>query len=384
MSPIDPAEILWYNGHYIAKICAWHDLACVVDQKLHRFPDFPNHNYLLRINRFFSSDPHGIIHDRSGLVRAPLKIRARAWKTPVESSLEQSLERMVDQHTNQPAKINLFWSGGLDSTTMVNAFLKYSSQHDQLRVLYSPWTTYEHPDYLDFLRSTKLELIDISGDVYAETQFDGIFLTGDGSDELTASIDQSFVEHHGLDFLRSEWRPWFADQNPDEDFLSFCEDFFGQSDRRLDTVLEARWWFYAICKNTYQLRRKLNFFSHYGNFDSDRLIGFFDCEHFESFAYHAIDHLIDTDYKSWKRPLKEFCWRFDGFRDWCDNYSKRNSNQLLFYTQKQQIMKDHRTLFMLSDNQRVWTPSLPFLLENEYRERYGQRFSYLFNSPKKS
>jgi asparagine synthetase B (glutamine-hydrolysing) len=144
--------------------------------------------------------------------------------------------------------INLMWSGGIDSTCMVNAFLANSRDRAQLRVLYSPYSYYEHPQYLEFLKSNRIETQDISGDVYRKIHFDGIFVTGDGGDELNASMDESFLEKYGHSVLSQSWKDFFWSRTQDSDFLDFCEIYFSRSQLDIQTVLQARWWFYAKSK----------------------------------------------------------------------------------------------------------------------------------------
>ena len=48
-------------------------------------------------------------------------------------------------------KINLCWSGGIDSTCMLTAFLKNTLHIDQLRVLYTPFSVYENRDFFNYL-----------------------------------------------------------------------------------------------------------------------------------------------------------------------------------------------------------------------------------------
>ena len=68
-----------------------------------------------------------------------------------QNFLELSYNR-VKEIVNTSSHVTVMWSGGIDSTTMVTAFLKHSKNLDQLRIIYSPWSTYEHPGYLDFLK----------------------------------------------------------------------------------------------------------------------------------------------------------------------------------------------------------------------------------------
>jgi hypothetical protein len=308
----------------------------------------------------------------------------RVWKIPQQQwTLSQALEQRVLSLSNLNKKINVFWSGGIDSTTIVNACLEYLPDLSQLRILYSPYSTYEHPEYLSFLDQFSLvELIDISGDRYLTDEFAGIFVTGDGGDELNASLDESFFEHYGYDHLQTPWQDFFYTKNSNLNFVEFCEQHFSLAGRPINTVLEARWWFYATCKQRSILNLKLPWFFNYKNFDITNLIGFFDCAEYENYIYWNINSIVDrSGYSTWKQPLKDYCFAFDKMHDWHKNKTKMHSTQMLLYLSKKLALNDHRWIAILSDGSRITTPSLPLLSKKEFEMTYGNTLDWIFHEP---
>lgn len=372
------------NNKFFKKILVYHNIQYFAVNGLYKFENFNSHNNMIAINEVFSKFPNFQPIDRTRLVKSPINYNiSRPWVIPTQQlTLDQALKERVSKLSNIQQPINLFWSGGIDSTTLVTAFLKHAPDKKQLRILYSPFSTYEHPDYLEFLKKfPDIELVDTSGTVYLNSQFDGIFVTGDGGDELMGSLDDSFFTAYGYEALFKSWQDFFYKSNPNLDFIEFCENHFAQSGRCIDTVLEARWWFYATCKNSSILRElKMPYFLDYDNFNLEILHGFFDCDEFEKYIYWNLDKIITSSkYSSWKQILKDYCCEFDGFKDWAINKEKINSRQIGLYTEKKLILNNLRWIMILANGTRITTTNLPLLSENEYRKSYGHQLDYLFN-----
>jgi hypothetical protein len=387
-SAADPHElpkIVALDSQRTQQILAWKSYSTESVGQIFKVAGFDNYNHLVDINRVFSSMPTGMPVDRTQQAVLPVKFHQyRTWTVPTQSwSLAEALAHRVTALEAMGQHINLFWSGGIDSTAMVVAFLKHSTARQQLRIFYSPFSTYEHPGYLEFLSQyTDIELIDISGTVYLTHQYDGIFVTGDGGDELNASLDESFIEKWGVAGLRKPWLDLFVETNRSDQFLEFCGQYFSAAGRPIETVLEARWFFYTVCKNRFQLTRKLDLFLNRESFDPGALVGFFDCAEYENFIYWNLDQVITgSDYSSWKQPLKQYCCDFDGFVEWCNTKQKINSTQIIRYSDKYKLVNDKRYIFLLSDFERVATPSLPFFSQQEFDNCYSNRLDHLFNEP---
>lgn len=378
-------KALFLNPRFRDKIFEIYKIPFTNVGNLYKVDGYTEHNYLVDINSIFSSYPNFGIFDRTLTVQAPvLHHIPRPWHSPETSlSLGDAMQQRVLNITATSQKINLMWSGGIDSTAILTAFLKHAPDLTQLRVLYSPWSTYEHPEYLGFLdRFPDVERVDVSGDVYLNTEFDGIFVTGDSGDESHASLDQSFIEKHGYHTLFTSWKDFFKNQNNDQRFIEFCERHFLLANRPIETVLEARWWFY-ISSKLYGLfyGAKMPFFvCGYENFVPSRLIPFFDCPEYEQFIFYNVDLLIqNNDYASWRQFLKDYCFEFDQLATWRSTHRKITSRQLLDYSLKQMLIKDKRWLMILEDGTRVSTPNLPLLSEFEFRKHWGSELDYLFN-----
>jgi hypothetical protein len=382
-------KLIQINSNYFEKLADWrgHQSVPTRGNQFFKMQGYHSYNNLLSINEIFSVGPRPMPVDRTSVVNIPLKYKVRRlWKTPgAEISLLQALSQRVYSLGAQwpQQRINVFWSGGIDSTVAANAFLSNMSDLSQLRILYTPYSYYEHPEFLTFLKKfPQVELVDISGTVYLDTQFDGIFITGDSGDEMHASLDESFFKQHGYELLGKPWQDFFKNQNSDPAFLEFCEQYFSRSGLPIHTVLDARWWFYINSKLHCQLFNKLPFWLDYPEFNFDRVQGFFDCEEYENYiAYNIPSIITNENYSTWKQPLKDYCYKFDACEQWHHNKTKVGSSQLSLYIGKKTILKQLNWIGILEDGTRIHTPTLPWLSKTEFDCKYGTTLDYLWNLP---
>lgn len=382
------SKVISVNADYLPRLLQYHNISIDLVGQIVKVGGFSAYNYLVDINKIFSSNPTWYPIDRTGFIHHPVNWAVpNFWTAPVlQLSLAQAMESRVKELVELDQTINLYWSGGIDSTAMVTAFLQHSKNLDQLRIIYSPWSTYEHPGYLDFLKKfSGPELIDQSGEYYLDSDLDGTHVTGDGGDEYNASMDESFLETYGYQILQRNWIDFFREQGASDALINFCVEYFAKSQRPIESVLEARWWFYMICKNRSILNQnKLPFFINKDkDFEPSRLQGFFDSHKYESYIYWNTDKIMPTnEYSSWKQEFKKYCYEFDNMETWYLTKTKFNSNQFGMYALKKNVLNDTRWIFILSDGTRISTPNLPLLSKKEFDRYYGDSLQVLFNEPK--
>jgi hypothetical protein len=326
--------------------------------------------------------------DRTKFVKHPIKwTNKNSWSVPKKSStLDNVFENRVKFFSSLDKKINIFWSGGIDSTVITTAFLKFFDDYSKLRIIYSPWSCYEHPDYLNFLKKfPSIELVDISGEAYLDLMLDGIFITGVGGDEINASIDESFMLKFGNNVLNKSWKDLFYQENKNDKFIDFCQAYFQNSGLDIKTVLDARWLFYNTCKIDSIFRESTIPFllSNKSNKVSiEEIYSFFNFFEYEEFVYDNLDLVIpQNNYKQWRDYLKDYCFEFDQIESWHQNKTKFHSLQILIYQNKKIILNDKRYIFILDNNNIIQTPNLPFLSQLEFDQTYNNSLDYLFNEP---
>jgi len=378
---MDPL-IYKFSTSFQKKLCSYHGINCVpVSSTSTQFKvdGFNEYNYLIDINHIFSSSPSGDIVDRTSSVVLPFNMFVhRPWKNNhVLKTLEKCFEDRV-RYLEKQGPINLFWSGGIDSTSVLVAFLKHSKKLDQVRVLYSTYSVKENPNfYLHLLNIPDIEMVEISGDYYLDQNLDGIFISGDGIDDLTASLDESFIKKHSWQYLQMPWQDLYYKSIKDDKFLEFCEKFNELSNRPIKTVLEARWWFYTNCK----IQKFPIETSSILNDHQPLAVGFFDNYDFEHYMSHNIEKIMpEKNYQSYKQIFKDYIFEYDHDKRYRTKKKKTSSLQLPYYTAKKLALKNTNYILLLSNGQRIRTQNLPLLSEREYRNTYRDSLNYLFNT----
>jgi len=358
------------NATYLSRILSLAQVPCQTFGSLFEIQGFAKYNQLLSVNGVFSSRPNYWPIDRTETINSPLRLALyRTWQQPAQAStLDDSLYHRVTELCTGNEVCNILWSGGIDSTTVLTAFLRFAPDLKQVRVLYSPWSEYEHPGYVSWIKTKypTLDIVDISGDVYIHEKFDGLLITGDGGDESMASLDESFYSRTGFETLNKPWKDYFFQLlgPKGSDLIDFYDRFCMLSGRPIDSLLEARWWYYQAVKADSILREtKIQLLTSDSNkIHHQRLVGFFDCDQFLAFIYFNLDKIItDEGYENWKKCLKRFCFEHDGFNDWYHKKIKYNSLQLAKYFRKKIVLSDKRWIAVLANGDKITTPNLPFL-----------------------
>jgi hypothetical protein len=109
-----------------------------VGEHQYKILGFDEYNYLVEMNSCFSTRPSGDIIDRTCRVPMPFNFHIdRPWSTKSKSvELDECFQLRVTDLTTHNKKLNLLWSGGIDSTAMVVGFLKYCKKHLSIYLIF--------------------------------------------------------------------------------------------------------------------------------------------------------------------------------------------------------------------------------------------------------
>lgn len=382
------------NDDYFKKIIKYHGFTIYNDNSNDRqfslVGPYREYNHLVNLNNIFSTCPRCDIIDRTSSIKMPFNFFNPSPWIPISFekiiSLEDCFSNRVNYYNKKDKPINLFWSGGIDSTAVVSAFLRYSDSYKHLRIYYTVWSIKENPGfYLMLKKIPDLKMVDYAGDEYF-LDLDGINITGDVADEITASLDKSFFDFHGYDGLKSTWENGFHkwgkelsyDGTPlNPDLIDFCRDWFKFSGIEIKTLLEARWWFYISTK--YYAYSNLTIMT------GEDIECFYSTREFELYWGQNIDSLISKKgYQTYKQTIKDFIEDYNKDYTYRKEKIKLSSSHLDLFRNKKNILQDKRFIAILEDGTRIATDNLPLLNEKEYRDKYGDSLNYLFNETSKS
>jgi hypothetical protein len=278
---------------------------------------YNNNNYkdlhnLYLINSVFSSAPWGDIIDRSGKTNYPFKVYIRnKWKTPdsrlknidLESTCNSRVEEIIN---NFSAPYNLYWSGGIDSTLMVISFLKRVNTKNINICLTNSSVEENSFFYENFIKNNHHHFIDIQTNIPAGTN-----ITAECGDSIWAALDHSFFFGDTKEYVFKRWQEYFELKNKDSKFLEFSFNFMAEAERPITTLLEARWWFYFLCKHQ---SKATNLVIRHHHLDID-WISFYESSDIETWIWFNLENIIKGDnWLTYKFPAKEIIYKFDSLQ----------------------------------------------------------------------
>jgi len=310
--------------------------------------------FLVRLNKVFSknADPYGLRNQPRGYnfdQRVPFEI------LPAPALLDnRSLEDVVDRRAIElvalDKPLNLFWSGGIDSTLMTAAILPKTKN---VTVYHTCESIKENPYFIDYINKFNIKTVIWSDAWVNKFNHDDVIVTGTSADEITGSLDKSFWDACN-DKLTDPWQDFFT-QHGYTDLIPRCEQLFAQSPTDITTLFDARWWFYFYIRHTYFARRDwdLNLHNDFGN-----VVSFFDCAEFDSWSLHNKSELIGTKYSDYKRIFKEATKVYWINQDYVDNKEKTNSHMMSSWLDRRVIWDNHQYLFIYKheDGYRKFVP----------------------------
>lgn len=322
--------------------------------------------------------------DRTQTINQPVQTWiGRAWAVPTQPlTLEQALSSRVQSLLSHNLPVNIFWSGGVDSTTAITAFLKYGSCPDQIRVVHTNTSVQEHPEYLKWLHQQHPKVSTVNLDQDPGAELDGIVVTGDGGDESHGNIDRAFVESHGMTVLDQPWQDFFQSQGAQQELLDFCEKFFAHAGIPIRTVLEARWWYYAMCHVPSALNhgKVPGIVQYHPSIDLSNVQGFLDCAEYDSFIYFNLEKIHPgRDYNNWRSWFKQYCYDFDGLEHWYQYKRKTGSGWYPDSVHRRLVLDNQNWIAILESGEIIRTPNLPLVSVLELDVKYQQQLHYLKN-----
>ena len=374
--------MLLFNRSFEKKLLEWKKFDIAPAGNTFKISGFEQYNYLVDLNLLV--DPAWItcpLNDRSLFITSPFNVKiARPWRPPTTTiTLDQFFETRVREYCQHNVKLNLCWSGGIDSTGVVVAFLKHCSNLSQLRIVYTNMSIIEHPEFFKFLETNfpQVEKFNIDQrNTALPALLDGIAITGDPCDEMLGCLDPDSDYCYDSSLLDQSWKSIVSTQTKDTKFIDFLEAWFNLSHRPIESILEARWWLFMqthVQGGVFQ--NFLNLKNMFPNTSAD--VGFYDCYEFEDYIYHNT-HLL-RDFANHKEFLKSYIFAFDHNQDFQEHSRKVRSKQLIEINSKIQTVNDNDWVFLCDNYSVQKTKNLPLLSVKELSDTFGNSVDHYFN-----
>ena len=241
--------------------------------------------------------------------------------------------------------VRLWWSGGIDSTTALVAFLKTMNSHTDLLIVYmSVESIKENPNMYELLLklcetgwsglNVEIQWNDASNIFDFKNFSDGsINVTGEPGDPCWGTY---VVEHH-IDDLNKPWQDIFEWEDSNliyrEDdyrcdyhrpkFIEFAENFAKKCPFEVKNAFDFTWWVAFALKWQWIATRIYPKIPNPSNWYN--LIGFYNCDILQiwSIVNHDLKH--KGTWKTYKWPAKEFIYNYNKDADYRDHKVKEKS-----------------------------------------------------------
>ncbi len=252
---------------------------------------------------------------------------------------DQMGTRLVREAINAQKKIQIFWSGGIDSTAAAVALIKAGTQLDcldsQVEFVITDESTSEYPDfYTRFIKPLRHKFV--SAPVTSHFSPRNLIVTGEHGDQIFGSAKAEAYVADGRAFERYEavlpdiLTETLGSASDADTVIRYVEPLLQASPIKLHTIFDAFWWINYSCKwQTVGLR--LAVFRVTDVRESfAALRHFFTHPSFQEWSLHHHDKKIQRSWQSYKMPLKEYIFQFTGDDDYRQNKVKVPSLKAVF------------------------------------------------------
>lgn len=263
-------------------------------------------------------------------------------------TIENIILNRAEKIWNIGKPIKIFWSGGIDSTAALIALIRTNTEwYKSLQVI---TTKNEYPFFASNFLESKNVLFDLSNDkvkIVDSTFYDNsaIYITGDHGDQVFGPallkvpggpsmrlIPLSSVYSGFLEYIWSKTKLLTNNfeninhsmmNNDSQIFKDWVYNFSNRCPVPLNTTYDFLWWCNFVF--TWHEKRTFKFVGKTGDPNIvNKLMSFFDDESFQIWSiYYNQNRLKDlNDWKTHKKDLKDFIFKFTEDENYYNNYGK--------------------------------------------------------------
>lgn len=206
---------------------------------------------LFKNYRKFGMDKQNFVYDRTGILPHYINIKPNLAPIPSPDNFNKSFEDVVKSRALEllalNKKINVVWSGGIDSTLALFALIKYANDPEQINVYGTYTSILESGDMFDkyILPTGVTHTIRVA----ARKEFENpnqIYVTGFMGNQLFGPTDdfsknsKVTLFHHQFNY-EDPLAPY--ERCIDGEILDFLKPMIVASPKKIETVRDLRWFF---------------------------------------------------------------------------------------------------------------------------------------------
>lgn len=233
------------------------------------------------------------------------------------NAMDKRGKYLLDMAYENVKHIYLMWSGGIDSTAVFVSFLKNISEEQKkmLHIVMSPRSIDEYKFFYEKYVEGKFDILwtDTKNyiDVYKSALLSGYTITGDCGDQLYGSHIT-----HTLPYWFNSYKDYlkkviYPNKNIDS-LIDQFEESFKEYDMNIEYVHDFVWWMNYTCKwdvvsNSLKYITKTN---------GENEIAFYNYKDFEIYALNIPHDVHVSEYREYKKDMKQYIYNFTGDRNY--------------------------------------------------------------------
>lgn len=212
--------------------------------------------------------------------------------------------------------INIYWSGGIDSTAVLVSFLKNSDNLNNINITLSKDSIEEYPLFFNNFILDKIKFT-VSENPMTLVNTDFINVTGELGDQIFGSASIFTANDKGK--LFDKYTNYLS-----ESFIEVISEQLNKCPIELNSVFDILWWINFSMKYQYvQLRIYADILKPFGS-----ILHYFDTQEFQLWSLNNHDKKIKSTIESYKYMAKDYIYDFTKDSDYRDYKLKVNSLKL--------------------------------------------------------
>lgn len=290
-----------------------------------KYENIPGIDLYKKFSYYFGNNLVSI--DRSNTIITPFKTELASYlKLPEYEKQDLSYAECCDRRAKQllalNKHINIMWSGGIDSTTMLSALLNNSTKNQQrnMTVLLSGDSISNNQKFYDDVICGNLGVASsYNFDDYLG-QLGSIFVTAENNDEIFGTnLVSFFLYRQDFDILFEEptvsnlfkileKKKIIASEEDKEDMrkcIYMMMFVAGKCPFELDTIYKFFWWLNFCLMWNVSYTRILGF-AKYKTYPEENFFSFFSTKEFQLWSMNNVDNLIGDSWKTAKQQAKDY------------------------------------------------------------------------------
>jgi hypothetical protein len=241
----------------------------------------------------------------------------RLFGESFEQVCDARANQLIDKAEASDSKINVMWSGGIDSTTALVSLLR-TGRKERINVVLSKASIGEYPKFYRDVISVELanQHSVVESPKLALNSLD-INLTGEIGDQMfgSAAIFKAFKKKK----LFEKYQTYIA-----PDFLDRLSEQIKKCPIELNTTFDFLWWFnFSMKYQNVQFRIYPSVQMPFGS-----ITHFFDTDEFQLWSFNNPDKKIKTTLESYKYIAKDYIYTYHQDDNYLENKLKVGSLQL--------------------------------------------------------